>query len=58
MLTTEKLWATTISRVEKIIIDVRAYMATEMKNTLKSTPDYTGTEVNLIDLYQSSTPSY
>ena len=58
MLTTEKLWATTISRIEKIILDIRSYMATEMSNTLKSTPDYTGTEVNLIDLYQSSTPSY
>ena len=58
MLTTEKLWATTISRIEKIILDIRSYMATEMSNTLKSTPEYTGTEVKLIDLYQSSTPSY
>jgi len=58
MLTTEKLISTTVGRIEKIIVDVRNYMATEPANTLRSTPNYDGTEVNLVDLYQTSTPNY
>jgi hypothetical protein len=58
MLTTEKLISTTISKIEKIIIDVRRYMATEAANVQQATPSYENTEVNLIDLYQSASPSY
>jgi hypothetical protein len=62
MLTTEKLIVTSVSVIEKIAIDVRTYMAYEKEliitNQESSTPDYTGTEVNIIDLYQSATPNY
>jgi len=61
MLTTEKLIGMEISKIEKIAIDVRRYMAIEKELWDQfyegSTPSYAGTEVNIIDLNQS-TPSY
>jgi hypothetical protein len=61
MLTTEKLIATSVGVIDKIAIDVRTYMAYEkelvQESLEKSTPDFTGTEVSIIDLYQSSTPN-
>ena len=63
MLTTEKLIAMEVEKIEKIAIDVRRYMAMEKeiwddfyKNP--ATPSYEGTELNIIDLNQSATPSY
>ena len=58
MLTTEKLILTSISRIEKILIDLRTYMATEFENTLPSTPNYTNIDVNIVDLNQTATPNY
>ncbi len=58
MLTTEKLILTSVGKIEQIAIDIRRYMATEVENTIQATPNYPNTTVNLIDLYQSSTPSY
>jgi hypothetical protein len=58
MLTTEKLILTSVGKIEQIAIDIRRYMATEVENTIQATPNYPNTTVNLIDLYQSSTPGY
>jgi len=58
MLTTEKLILTSISRIEKILIDLRTYMATEMQNVIPSTPNYANLDVNIIDLNQTATPNY
>lgn len=61
MLTTEKLIASSVGTIEQIAIDVRTYMAYEkelVKEALeKATPDFDGTEVSIIDLYQNSTPN-
>jgi len=61
MLTTEKLIATSVDVVEKIAIDVRRYMAYEESilahRTDYATPNYENTEINIIDLYQTSTPN-
>lgn len=61
MLTTEKLLVTSVAQIEKIAVDIRMYMAHEkelVKEALeKSTPDYSGTEVNVVDLYQNATPN-
>lgn len=59
MLTTEKLFAQSVDKIEEIVIDVRRYMEYEKSlwdEYQSATPDWTGTEVNLIDLYQSATP--
>lgn len=56
MLTTEKLVSTSISRIEQILIDLRTYMATEPR--IKATPNYVNIPVNIVDLYQTATPSY
>jgi hypothetical protein len=58
MLTTEKLILTSISRIEKIIIDLRTYMATELENINPSTPNYANIDINVIDLKQTATPNY
>jgi hypothetical protein len=62
MLTTEKLLVTSVSQIEKIAIDIRTYMAHEKELVIepleKSTPDFTNIEVNIVDLYQSSTPEH
>lgn len=62
MLTTEKLIATSVDTIEQIAIDVRRYMAYEPdlveETYAPSTPDYSGTEINIIDLYQTATPNY
>jgi len=58
MLTTEKLILTSISKIEKILIDLRTYMATEMQNVIPSTPNYANSDVNIIDLNQTATPNY
>ena len=61
MLTTEKLIASSVGTIEQIAIDVRTYMAYEkelIKEPFeKATPDFEGTEVTIIDLYQNSTPN-
>lgn len=61
MLTTEKLLVSSVAQIEKIAIDIRLYMAHEkdlVREPLeKSTPDYSGTEVGIIDLYQGATPN-
>jgi hypothetical protein len=59
MLTTEKLFAQNVGRIEQIAIDVRRYMAYE-KELIDSgigtaTPNFTGTDVTLVDLYQTPT---
>ena len=60
LLTTEKLIQTSVSVIEKIAIDIRTAMSYENSLILnpfdKSTPDYTDTEIGIIDLYQSATP--
>lgn len=60
MLTTEKLFAQTVDQIEKIVIDIRRYMAYEAniwdEATGDATPNFVGTEVNIIDLYQTATP--
>lgn len=64
MLTTEKLLGMEVERIEKIAVDVRRYMAYEKEIwdsfydfNHSSTPSYEGTEVNIIDLYQTATPN-
>lgn len=61
MLTTEKLLAASADQIEKIAIDVRTYYAyekdlVEKANSL-STPNFENIDANIIDLYQSATPS-
>jgi hypothetical protein len=61
MLTTEKLIATTVDTIEKIAIDVRRYMAYEQsildQRFSMATPDFTNSELNIIDLHQTATPN-
>jgi hypothetical protein len=61
MLTTEKLIITSVGIIEQIAIDVRTHMAYEHELLYDpddgGTPNFEGTEVNIIDLYQSSTPN-
>jgi hypothetical protein len=61
MLTTEKLIITSVGIIEKIAIDVRTYMAHEKELFYDpddgGTPNFEGTEINIIDLYQTSTPN-
>lgn len=61
MLTTEKLLVTSVAQIDKIVIDIRTYMAHEkelVKEPLeKATPDYSDIETNIIDLYQTATPN-
>ena len=61
MLTTEKLIATTVETLEKIAIDVRRYMAYEQsildQRYSMATPDFTNSELNIIDLHQTATPN-
>jgi hypothetical protein len=58
MLTTEKLISTTISRIEKILVDIRTYMATEPENLVQATPNFENVDINIIDLYQTASPNY
>jgi hypothetical protein len=57
MLTTEKLFAQTVGRIEQICIDVRRYMAYEKElidsGTGLATPNFDGTEINIVDLNQT-----
>ena len=61
MLTTEKLFAQSIDHIESVVLDVRRYMAYEKsiwdEAQSPATPNFEGTEMNIIDLYQSSTPN-
>lgn len=61
MLTTEKLIAASVDKIEKVVIDIRQYYAYEKELVDKamqmSTPNFEGTEVNIVDLYQSATPN-
>jgi len=59
MLTTEKTFAMSNRRIEKIVVDARTWMAYE-KQLLRdqlATPNYEGTTVNIIDLFQTATPN-
>ncbi len=64
MLTTEKLIQTSVSVIEKVAIDVRTAMSHEASLITspqeilynKSTPDYSDTPIEIVDLY-SATPS-
>lgn len=58
MLTTEKTFAIRNERINKIVLDVRTWMAyeKELVNSL-ATPNYDGTEINIIDLDQTATPN-
>lgn len=63
MLTTEKLIAMEIQKIEKIAIDVRRYMAIEKElwddfYNNPATPSFEGTELNIVDLNQSATPNH
>lgn len=61
MLTTEKLFAQNVDHIEKIALDVRRYMAYEKsiwdQAEAPATPHFEGTEMNIIDLYQTATPN-
>ena len=60
MLTTEKLLATTHEKIESIVVDIRNYYAYEreiIQQANAATPNFDGTEVNLIDLFQTATPN-
>lgn len=61
MLTTEKLLAASVDKIEKIVLDVRQYYAYEKelidKARSNATPNFEGTEINIVDLYQSATPN-
>lgn len=61
MLTTEKLIVSSVAQIEKIAIDIRTYMAYEkelVKEPLEqATPGHSCDEINIIDLYQTSTPN-
>jgi hypothetical protein len=61
MLTTEKLIVTSVGVIEQIAIDVRTHMAYEQELLYDpddgGTPNFDGTEINIIDLYQTSTPN-
>lgn len=61
MLTTEKLFAQDVGHIESIVVDVRRYMSYEKslwdEAHSNATPDFTGTELNIVDLYQSATPN-
>lgn len=61
MLTTEKLIATSVQKIEQIAVDVRRYMAYEQsiidQYLNSATPNLEGTTMNIIDLYQTATPN-
>jgi hypothetical protein len=61
MLTTEKLIATSLEQIEKIVVDVRRFMAYEQsiinEYSSHATPSLENTEMNIIDLYQTATPN-
>jgi uncharacterized membrane protein len=61
MLTTEKLMAASVDKIEKIVLDVRTYYAYEKSLVEQSqrmaTPNLDNTEINIVDLYQSATPN-
>jgi uncharacterized membrane protein len=61
MLTTEKLMAASVDKIEKIALDVRTYYAYEKSLVEQSqrmaTPNLDNTEINIVDLYQSATPN-
>lgn len=59
MLTTEKTFATTHSKIESIALDVRTWMAYEkgMIARNQATPNYENTPSSIIDLYQTATPN-
>lgn len=59
MLTTEKTFAMSNRRIDKIVVDARTWMAYE-KQLLRdqlATPNYQGTTGNIIDLFQTATPN-
>lgn len=60
MLTTEKTFAIANKRIEKIVVDARTWMAYEgelIRNMDCATPNYSGTESNVVDLFQGATPN-
>lgn len=61
MLTTEKLFVQDVDMIESIVVDVRRYMSYERsiwdEAYSNATPNFSGTELNIVDLHQSSTPN-
>lgn len=58
MLTTEKTFATKNDRIEKILIDVRTWMAYEPSIVnAPATPDFENIDINIVDLNQTATPN-
>jgi hypothetical protein len=61
MLTTEKMFAMEVQKIEEICVDVRRYMAYEKElwdeYYYGSTPSFEGTTLNIIDLNQGATPN-
>jgi len=59
MLTTEKTFAMSNRRIEKIVVDARTWMAYEKELLVNqlATPNYRGTSGNIIDLFQTATPN-
>ena len=60
MLTTEKTFAIANKRIEKIVVDARTWMAYErelIRDMDCATPNYSGTEGNVVDLFQGATPN-
>lgn len=64
MLTTEKLIGMEVEKIEKIVVDVRRYMAYEKEIwdnfydfSNSATPNHEGTELNIVDMHQTATPN-
>lgn len=58
MLTTEKTFAVKNERIEKILVDVRTWMAYEPTIVNQAaTPDFTNVDINIVDLSQTATPN-
>lgn len=58
MLTTEKTFAAKNDRIEKILIDVRTWMAYEPSIVnAPATPDFENIDINIVDLNQTATPN-
>ena len=57
MLTTEKTFAAQSETIDKIVIDIRQYMAHEVEMLQNATPNYEDISINYIDLQNTATPS-
>lgn len=58
MLTTEKTFAIKNDRIERILIDVRTWMAYEPSIVNSAaTPNYENVDINIVDLHHTATPN-